>query len=386
MANAVFANTDIHDCQEAMQTLLHGVMAHTGATLIQTVQQEENSDAEEIWQLFVAQNSGQVFEKSTGMIQTTYRCGNRECSGKSSMWESFNILPLTMPTNNAEGVELESLLSAFQEPFVMPMQNKWRCNVCKTNETATAVRKIKRWPAVLLIHLVRTTVEDGQMKKNDTEVRYPVELQNPQMHLMAVVIHEESPKHFKVVAKRSEGIFEFNDSVVEKIDSLDSRGAYMFVFCRNAAATSKAFGLPNKGNTCYLAAAVQALCSSADFLSGLQIDCVFAGSGDLRVQHMSCLTECVFLSKPRSEVVEQASALGRIAWDEFFLEYHGLCKQDREYIWHANITQSNVLATGTVFGSPERYRVPGDFQFTVSFVIRIQCSQTPFIGSLVLQI
>ena len=77
-ANAVFANTDIHDCQEAMQTLLHGVMAHTGATLIQTVQQEENSDAEEIWQLFVAQNSGQVFEKSTGMIQTTYRCGNRE--------------------------------------------------------------------------------------------------------------------------------------------------------------------------------------------------------------------------------------------------------------------------------------------------------------------
>ena len=265
-ANTLFNNSLMHDCQEAMQSLLHGTMAHTGATTIQTVSLPASMDPAEMWPMFTAQNGGRVFDTCSGMLSTTYKCCKPECTGESTVWETFNILPLTLPCADNSTVTLEALLTNFEQPFTMPPQNKWTCNKCNNNEAATAERKIKRWPDVLIIHLVRTAYAHASVQKISADVQYPDVLQSPNKHLMAVVTHIKSPKHFKVLAKRNEGIFEFDDSVVKPVDTLQSKDAYMLLYCHSTTTATKIFGLRNLSNTCYLAAAVQALASCVDIV------------------------------------------------------------------------------------------------------------------------
>ena len=80
-------------------SMLHGVMARTGATLLQPISHAKDSDAEEVWLMCAAQNNGQVLERRTGIIPTTLSCGNPECTGRSSIWG----LLLTIPSEKAGG-------------------------------------------------------------------------------------------------------------------------------------------------------------------------------------------------------------------------------------------------------------------------------------------
>ena len=85
------------------------------------------------------------------------------------------------------------------------------------------------------------------------------------LDLIAVIIHEGEPTggHYVCRAVRRNRLVQLDDDKVTSVTSLQHRGAYVLVYWE-ADSEVYPYGIPQLGNSCYLAAVLQALASSKE--------------------------------------------------------------------------------------------------------------------------
>ena len=234
---------------------------------------------------------------------------------------------------------------------------------------------------MLLIQLSRARYSHARVHSVDANVQYPEVLQvenAEQMHLMAVVAHHESMRHYGVYAKRADGLLHLNDGKVDSTVTLQTRQAYLLCYCSSSSANPRSFGLPNIGNTCYLAAAVQAIYSMPELVQGICHDgegCLGRGKQTLLevVQPVLVATEnsglamatrfdgpseehcCNSLNNCNADS-EYLSLI--LKWKDLYNRLRPLLYASCEHVGTCRMTSDGQLNILRVLTSQDRYSVP----------------------------
>ena len=217
-----------------------------------------------------------VLRNSLGLVESSLSCGDPTCAGLRTLWETFYVLQL--PSHS--GGTIEDLIEVFKRLQELRGSERWSCCQCKSNTSSTVSRRFSLLPQALIVQLNRLDFSDDLADFNHRVVQYPVELTiavseatTVRYYLMAAVQYHPEAKHFTVHAKRDTTTFIFDDNRVSISQSMVSRSAYLLLFSQSGVATEQIFGLPNLGNTCYLNACLQFLCTSRELVDAILADC-----------------------------------------------------------------------------------------------------------------
>ncbi|KAH7105745.1 cysteine proteinase [Auriculariales sp. MPI-PUGE-AT-0066] len=177
-----FANSDQHDSQEFLSTLMDGLHEDLNRILTKPVvpmvtpAREAELETlptqiagEQEWQIYQMRNDSIVVDYFQGQFRNRVTC--QTCYKTSTTYNSFMYLSLPIPTGRT--VSLKECLDHFTREETLDKDNAWNCPNCKCPRKATTQMTISRLPPVLLIHLKRFSVKGPFTDKLETVVDFP---------------------------------------------------------------------------------------------------------------------------------------------------------------------------------------------------------------------
>ncbi len=123
----------------------------------------------EFWDSHVKNNYSMITDIFTGVYMNEITC--LKCSTKNVRFETFNILPISIPT---ETCELKDCLKNFSASESLSGDNKYQCETCK--ELTDAEKRVFLWdtPELLVVQLKRFNNNGRIVRKNNSTVKYPI--------------------------------------------------------------------------------------------------------------------------------------------------------------------------------------------------------------------
>lgn len=174
---------------------------------------------EEMKQNGVWRDRGAVERLSLVILVSQLRCCT--CSHVSFSTEPFNCLSLQIPNRTNSTLSVIDCLSSFFDTEEISVDQKWRCETCKAVSTGKKQLLVDSFPKLLVIHLKRFQLSNGQLQKNSARMTVPsgVLMGQHKYSLTAVVKHSGSRTsgHYVAEVKHGNRWFSCNDASVKEV-------------------------------------------------------------------------------------------------------------------------------------------------------------------------
>jgi ubiquitin carboxyl-terminal hydrolase 2/21 len=133
------------------------------------------------WNRYHANNNSIVFDLFGGQLESTVfirlikiRCCS--CNYRSTTFETFWDLSVPIPTlnNKKKSCDINECLLKFSEEEILDGHEKYNCPRCKSQQKATKMFRIYRYPDILILHIKRFMQnKKGGREKITIKITYP---------------------------------------------------------------------------------------------------------------------------------------------------------------------------------------------------------------------
>lgn len=209
----------------------------------------------QFWKSYMKNNCSPIMDIFTGMTLSEIVCS--ECTNTSSNFEIFNILPVSIPSNDntTEPITLQECLKEFGSTETLTDDNMYKCEKC--NKLTNATKKTHIWdlPELLIIQLKRFSNNGMRYIKNNRHVNFPISnltftdnyheynIKDYKYDLYGVVYHMGSLNRGHYISYTMNPLdnkwYKYNDSIVQPIpfESIESEimngGSYILFYKKN---------------------------------------------------------------------------------------------------------------------------------------------------------
>ncbi|XP_014225786.1 uncharacterized protein LOC106651674 isoform X1 [Trichogramma pretiosum] len=162
-----FESYDQQDSHEFLMFLLDWMHNDLKADQVTPSIHEIQSVAQKEWEKSMMGKSSIISELFFGQLKSTITC--MTCEQKSSTYETFNSLTMSLPGTNKCGLDdcVKKFLSGQKV-------SEWNCPNCKVPRDGIKKFDFARLPAIVVIHLNRFGETGGWLEKKNTTVDFPL--------------------------------------------------------------------------------------------------------------------------------------------------------------------------------------------------------------------
>lgn len=203
-----FNNVHQHDSQEFCSYLMDGIHEDlnrvTDKPYVEELEGRGMKDgiaAVESWKKHLLRHDSIIVDHCQGMHRSHLTCPI--CGRESVKFDVYSTIPLPLPPDKGEAVDLKDCLEMFTVGEQLDEQNAWYCPSCKRH--VCALKMIALWsvPDILILHLKRFTFDtckrSGGVVRSKVEdtVKFPIEDLDLSDYILGPV-DKDAPPIYKV--------------------------------------------------------------------------------------------------------------------------------------------------------------------------------------------
>jgi len=230
--SGLFRGTAQEDAQEFLRWYLEGLHEDVQRVTNKPRITDEATSANMAWRQYTSRESSTIVDKCVGQLKSSLTCDH--CGYVSKVWDPFWDLSVPIPRS---ATSIKDCLLEFQREEILDGSEKPKCEQCKTRRKMRKKFEIEKAPQVLVIHLKRFGDATGWSRSKITaDIKFPIDFNfdRQSYSLRAVCNHSGGVGggHYIAYGKTDDGWFEYNDSMVSRINEsrVQSRDAYLLFY------------------------------------------------------------------------------------------------------------------------------------------------------------